>query len=165
LSKQTDEHATAQDWVELLARDYQDDITRGLYKGVYALPEKELDAVMACQARDCVQAFFKLYDLPDELDLDAFLERMTTGGSSKIDIERDGDTILWRERHAGQCMCPLVRRNVITLKPGLCHCAVHWLRMLIERYADRSARVELIESAATGVQDCVFRITLTAAKD
>jgi len=150
----------AEDWIDKLMRDYQDEVTRGLYRGIYALPEKHLDAVMHCQAQDCVEAFVKLYDLPAELDLDSFLKRMAGGGPSQIDIERDGNTIVWRERHRGECMCPLVRREVISLKPGLCHCAVHWLRLLIERYADRTARVELLESVAGGGADCVFRITL-----
>lgn len=58
-------------------------------------------------------------------------------------------------------MCPLVKRDIVHLKPELCRCAVHWLRMLIERHAHRPARVELVESVAGGAQECVFRITLT----
>ena len=153
----------ADDWIEELTRDYQDTITRGAYDGIYQLREQQLDGVMTCQAQACVEAFVKLYDLPEQLGLDTFLTRMATGGPSRITIRRDGDTILWEEEHEGRCMCPLVRRNVIPLKPALCVCAVHWLRMLIERHAHRPAHVELIDSVAKGGRNCVFRVTLGEA--
>lgn len=152
-----------EDWIEQLMRDYQDSITTGVYDGVFRLPAAEVDTVMQCQAGACVEAFVKLYDLPDTLDFDTFLSRMTIGGPSKINIRRDGDVMYWEEMHEGQCMCPLVRRSVIALTPGLCGCAAHWLRMLVERFARRPARVELLESVADGRQNCVFRVTLGEA--
>lgn len=151
----------ADDWIEQLTRDYQDTITRGAYVGIYQLPEQQLDRVMACQAHACVDEFVKLYDLPEQLDLDTFLARMATGGPSRITIQRDGDIILWEEEHEGQCMCPLVRRNVIPLRPELCVCAVHWLRMLIERHTQRPVHVELVDSVAKGGKNCLFHITLS----
>ena len=150
------------DWIEQLTRDYQDVIVGGLYEGVYALGEESLDRVMRCQAEACFREFVKLYDLSESLDLDSFLSRMKTGGPSPIDIRRDGDTILWEERHGGRCMCPLVRREVVPLHTGLCRCAVHWLRMLIERHARRPAEVELLQSVAAGGDNCVFRISLAS---
>jgi hypothetical protein len=60
----------------------------------------------------------------------------------------------------GRCVCPLVTRGVIGLESGLCRCALHWLRMLIERHVRGPVRVELVESAAGGSADCVFRVTL-----
>lgn len=150
----------ADDWIEQLMRDYQDTVTRGAYQGIYELDEQARDGVMRCQAHACVGAFVRLYDLREDLDLEAFLARMATGGPSKIRIRRDGDTILWEEQHEGQCMCPLVRREVIPLHPALCSCAVHWLRMLVERHFQGKARVELLDSVAQGGENCVFRITL-----
>ena len=152
----------ADDWIEQLARDYQDTITRGAYVGIYQLPEQQLDGFMACQAHACVNEFVKLYDLPEQLDLDTFLTRMATGGPSRINIQRSGDTIFWEEQHEGQCMCPFVRRDVIPLNPALCRCAVHWLRMLIERHARRPVHVELVDSVAKGGKNCLFRVTLSA---
>jgi hypothetical protein len=85
---------------------------------------------------------------------------MQMGGSSKIRIERDGNTILWEEQHEGQCVCPLVTREVVPLAPALCGCAKHWLRMLFERRVRGPVHVELLDSAAKGGQNCVFRVTL-----
>lgn len=150
----------AEDWIEQLTRDFQDKITRGTYEGIYALEGEALDGVMQCQAHACFEAFVQLYALPEDLDLDAFLARIATGGPSRILIQRDGNTILWDEQHEGQCMCPFVRREVVALKPALCGCAVHWLRKLIERHARRPAEVELLDSVAQGSQNCLFRITL-----
>ncbi len=150
------------DWIADLVRDFQDTITRGTFAGISQLPEPQRDSVLACQARACVDEFVKLYDLPDNLDFDGFLARMTIGGPSKINVRRDGDTIVWEELHEGQCMCPLVRREVIPLQAMLCGCAVHWLRMLIERFAHRPCRVELLDSVARGSMNCVFSVTLGA---
>lgn len=150
----------AEDWIEQLLRDFQDVITRGAYAGIYRLEPEQLDEVMRCQAHACFGAFVQLYDIPEHLDLDAFLERMATAGSSPMRIRREGDTIYWEELHEGHCMCPFVKRGVIDLEPGLCRCAVHWARMLIERHAHRPAHVELVDSVARGAQNCVFRITL-----
>jgi hypothetical protein len=153
-------HPMSDDWIQELMRDFQDRITCGALRGVFRLDDNSVDIVMQEQASTCVAEFVKLYDLPADMGLDAFLERMTIGGPSKIDIERDGDTILWKERHEGECMCPLVRREVIELNPKLCNCAVHWLRMLVERHTKRPVRVELLDSVAQGNKDCIFRVTL-----
>jgi hypothetical protein len=58
-------------------------------------------------------------------------------------------------------VCPLVTRGVIPLDPKLCGCAAHWLRMLFERHAGARVAVELVDSAARGSENCVFRVTLT----
>lgn len=149
------------DWVEELRRDFQDRIVAGTYQGLLQLDDQTQDRVMQCQARTCMEGFVELYDLDASLDLDRFLDRIANGaGPSEIDIERDGETIVWRERHHGQCMCPLVARGVVPANEMLCRCSVHWVRMLIERHARRPAEVELAESVARGDQDCVFRIRL-----
>lgn len=152
------------DWIEQLSRDYQNAITRGLYEGIAQLPQMQQDRVMACQAHACVEEFVKLYDLSPSLDLETFLARMKGGGPSKIEIRREGSHILWQERHQGVCMCPLVRRDVVPLQPALCACAVHWLRMLVERFAQRPCHVELLESVAGGAESCVFSVTLGEAR-
>ena len=120
----------ADDPVEELVRNFQDRIVSGTWKGLCGLDEASFDGVMACQATSCAQAYVQLFQIPDTLDLDAFLERMALGGSSKIEFQRDGNTILWNEIHGGECMCPLVKRGVVPLEPGLCRCAVHWVRDL-----------------------------------
>jgi len=106
--------------IEKLIRDFQDSITRGTYDGIYALDEPGLERVMECQADACVRAYVDLYEIPADLDLDAFLEKMKMGGSSKVEIRRDGNMIFFEELHGGQCVCPLVTREVIPLEPQLC---------------------------------------------
>lgn len=150
----------SEDWIEQLLRSFQDEITKGAYEGVYALEGEARDRVMESQAKSCVHAFTALYAIPRDLGLDEFLERMKYGGSSKVEIRRDGDTIEWVEEHEGECMCPLVKRGVARLAPELCNCAVHWLRMLVQRHTDREVTVELGESVATGARSCAFRVKL-----
>jgi hypothetical protein len=145
---------------EKLVRDFQDRITRGSYDGIYALDEQSLDRVMECQAQACVGAYTELYQISEDLDLDAFLQKMTMGGSSKIRIRREGNTIQMEELHGGRCVCPLVTREVIPLEPGLCHCAVHWMRKLFERHVRGPVHVEMLDSAALGGENCVFRIEI-----
>jgi hypothetical protein len=150
----------SEDPVEKIVRDFQDRITRGTYDGIYRLDEPDLDHVMECQAAACATAFAELYQIPDDLDLDGFLEKMEMGGSSKIRIRREGNTILWEELHGGQCVCPLVTRGVVPLEPGLCRCAVHWLRKLFEQHVRGPVQVEMLDSAALDGENCVFRVSI-----
>ena len=143
-----------------LVRDFQDRIISGTYRGVYDLDAEGLERVMECQATACAVAYAELYQLPADLDLDGFLERMRMGGSSRIEIERRGNTIDWRELHGGKCVCPLVTRGVIPLEAGLCRCAIHWVRKLFERHVRGPVHVELVDSAAQGAEDCTFRIVI-----
>ena len=150
----------SEDWIEKLLRSYQDEITKGAYDAIYALDDEVRDHLMQSQANACVHAFTNLFAIPKELVLDEFLERMKYGGSSKVDMHRTDDTIEWVERHEGECMCPLVKRGAARLAPELCGCAVHWLRMLVQRHTEKTVAVELVESVATGARDCAFRIKL-----
>ena len=153
----------AEDLLEKMVRDFQDRIVRGSYDGIYRLEGRALDCVMECQATECATAYTELYGIADVLPLDAFLERMQLGGSSKITVERSGNEILWTEHHEGRCVCPLVTRGVIPLDPKLCGCAEHWVRKLFERRVVGPVRVELVDSAAKGGQNCVFRVTIDDA--
>lgn len=150
----------SEDWVEKLILEYQDRITRGAYEAVWRLEPDAREQVLRAQARSCVDAFSDLYAVEGSLELDTFLRKMTLGGSSKINIRRDGNCILWEEEHAGECMCPLVKRKVVELNRSLCGCATHWLRMLIERHTGRRVEVELVNCVADGSQNCSFKITL-----
>jgi hypothetical protein len=151
------------DWVERLMAQYRDRLTGAVFDGIYKLEGEPLRVVMDTQADTCMQAFVALHDIPPDLDLDAFLERMRTTGPSRIVLDRpDDDTILWSEMHDGVCVCPHVRQGVIALDPKLCMCGATWVRLLIERHARRHADVSLVESVATGAQNCVYRITLGA---
>jgi predicted hydrocarbon binding protein len=148
------------DWIKELLSSFQDQITKGTYEAIYSLDGEARDHIMRSQATACVHAFVDLFAIPKELDLDGFLEHMKYGGSSKVDIRRENDTIEFIERHEGECMCPLVKRDAARLTPQLCDCAVHWLRMLVQRHTDKPVAVELVESVATGARDCTFRIRL-----
>jgi hypothetical protein len=148
------------DWLEQAMRGFQDAITKGAYEGIYALEEPARDRVLESQAGACVHAFVELFGISKDLTLDEFLEKMRYGGSSKVEITREGDSILWDEQHEGQCMCPLVKRDVVPLGPELCGCAVHWLRMLVQRHTEAQVGVELLSSVATGSRNCTFRIRL-----
>jgi hypothetical protein len=152
----------AEDPSEKLVRDFQDRIVAGTWDGLRQLDEGARDRVLACQGASCAQAFVSLFQISDELPLDAFLERMRLGGASRIEITRSGDTIRWEELHDGECMCPLVKRGVIALDPSLCRCAVHWLRDLFERRVQGPVRVDLLDSVAHGGRNCVFEVTLGA---
>ncbi len=150
----------AADWVQNLIRDYQDELTSGLYEAIYSLDGDSLDALMLGQACTCVAAFLKLSDLHAPMELDAFLEAMRIAGPGKIDIQRQGDVIDWTEQHQGQCVCPFVRRGVIRLDPKLCICGAHWVRNLFETVALTPVEVETVETVAAGAQSCRFRITV-----
>src|SRR5512140_2248678 len=141
-----DKQGEPAEWVQELMRDFQDSLTCGLYEAVYALDDGSVERLMHAQARTCVGAFLKLSDLRVPMSLDEFLHAMRIGGPSKIDIQRDGDTIEWVEQHQGQCVCPFVRRNVIRLDPKLCICGAHWVQHLFETVAKTRVAVETVET-------------------
>jgi len=150
----------ADDPVEELVRNFQDRIVAGTWQGLCGLDEARFDGVMACQAASCAQAYVELFQIPDTLDLDTFLERMVLGGSSKIEIQRAGNTIQWNEIHGGECVCPLVKRGVVPLAPGLCQCAAHWVRDLVARHVKGPVRVRLLDSVALGSKNCTFEVVV-----
>lgn len=151
----------AEDWVTDLMRSYRDRLLGGLYEGIYSLEGEPLRRVMDAQAETCVSAFVALMDIPPNLDFESFLDRMRVSGPSQVRVERTGpDEVLWTELHRGECVCPYVRQGVIRLHPKLCLCGETWVRLLVERHARRRARVSLVESVATGAENCVYRIEL-----
>lgn len=142
-------------------RQFQDRLLAGLYRGLYELEDEPLRQVMDAQAESCVQAFVALHEIPADLDLDGFLERMKTAGPGRVTVTRaEDDSLLWTEWHAGECVCPHVRRKTVPLDVKLCLCGETWVRVLVERHARRKAEVELIESVATGAENCAYRIVL-----
>jgi hypothetical protein len=148
------------DWVQNLMRDFQDKLVCGLYEAIYSLDESSQDTLMKGQARTCVAAYLDLTKLPSPMDLDSFLETMRTTGPSQVDIHREGDVINWTERHQGQCVCPFVRREVVRLAPPLCNCGSYWMQYLFQAVTKTDVEVEMLETVATGSQDCCFRITV-----
>lgn len=154
--------APGADWVEQLMRSFRDQLVGGLYEGIYGLEGEPLRRVMDAQAQTCVHAFVALANIPPELTFEAFLDRMKTSGPSQIKLNVVGDDeLLWTELHRGECVCPHVRQNVIRLDPKLCLCGETWVRLLVERHARRHADVSLVESVATGAENCVYRIRLS----
>ena len=150
------------DWVQQLMRDFQDTLTGGLYEAIYKLDRRCVEPLMQAQARTCVAAFLNLSDLRVPMTLDDFLQAMRIAGPSKVDIRRDGDRIEWIEQHQGECVCPFVRRKVVRLDPQLCICGAHWVQRLFETVAHTKVEVETVETAATGAQNCHFRIRVIA---
>ena len=146
--------------IEQMLRDFLARILQGTFDGVCALDEESQDCVMERQAESCVRGYVELHQIPDALELDAFLERMELGEPGRIRIQRDGNSILFDESQHGQCACPLVTQNVIPLRPELCRCSTHWVRKLFERHVRGPVRVEVVESVALGSQNCVFRVEI-----
>jgi hypothetical protein len=153
------------DWVQALMRDYQDKLVSGLYETIYAVDADCLDALMEGQARSCVAAFIDLTGLAAPMDLDSFLDAMRTTGPSQVEFRREGDVIHWTELHRGECVCPLVRREVIRLDPKLCICGASWVRRLFQTVANTPVEVETVETVATGAENCCYRITVKGAAE
>ncbi|MBI4514937.1 MAG: hypothetical protein HY699_03860 [Deltaproteobacteria bacterium] len=148
------------DWLQQLIRDFQDKLTCGLYDAIYSLDQPNVEILMRAQARTCVGAFLELGTLQHPLSLDDFLQAMRIAGPSQIELRRNGNVIEWIEQHHGQCVCPFVKRGVIRLDPKLCICGGHWVKVLFEVVARTEVEVEQVETAATGAQNCHFRVTV-----
>ncbi len=155
-----DQQGDPAEWVQDLIRDYQDTLTCGLYEAIYQLDDAAVERLMHAQARTCVGAFLGFADLSPPMTLDDFLKAVRTAGPSPIEIRRDGDVIEWVERHGGECVCPFVRRKVVRLDSKLCICGAHWVQQLFATVAHTQVEVETVATAATGSQNCHFRISV-----
>lgn len=148
-------------FVEELLRSDEDEIIRGLLRGLFKLDDPCLATIFAEMAEGCRARFLRRAELPADIDLDGFIEWMGPAGPGRLDIQRAGNEIMWSEIAEGQCSCPLVRLGVIQLDPKLCACSVEWLKGLMEKFHDGDVAVELVESVANGSQSCVFRVKLS----
>jgi hypothetical protein len=156
----SDADVQAAEWVQALMRDFQDQLTCGLYEAIYSLDPPSVATLMQAQARTCVATFLKFADIRLPMDLDEFLHAMRTAGPSQIEIQREGNVIHWTEQHHGDCVCPFVRRGVIRLDPKLCICGAHWVQHLFKTVTNTDVDVETGETVATGAPNCRFRITV-----
>ncbi|OGO08585.1 MAG: hypothetical protein A2Y61_06555 [Chloroflexi bacterium RBG_13_60_13] len=147
-------------FVQELLRADEDEIIGGLLRGLFKLDDPCLATLFAEMAGACRARFLRRAELPADIDMDGFIERMRLAGPGRIDIQRAGNEIVWSEIAEGQCSCPLVRLGVVELNPKLCACSVEWLRGVMEKFHDGDVAVELVESVANGSQSCVFRVKL-----
>ena len=154
-----------EDWVQELIRNYQDTLTCGLYEAIYRLEQPCVETLMQAQAQTCAGAFLKLSALPIPMEIDAFFETMRIAGPSQIDIQRDGEVIRWTEQHHGECVCPFIKRGVVRLDPKLCVCGAHWVKVLFETVTQTRVDIEMLETVATGAQNCCFVIRVKDSKD
>lgn len=150
----------SQEFVEELLRSHQDEIVRGLFRGLFALDEPSLDALAREMASACRARFLRVSNMPADLDLDGMLEWFRRAGPERIEISRTGDEIIWREQREGQCMCPLVRRDIVDLDAKMCTCSAEWTRGLVEKFHGGPVTIEIVESVATGSSSCAFRLKL-----
>lgn len=150
----------AADWVRDLMRDYQNKLTRGIFETIYEAEPACANPVIDGLAKTCVSAFIDLTSMDVPMEVDAFLEHMRSSGPSQVDIQRDGNVLHWNELHKGECVCPLIRLDVIRLDPKLCRCAEQWVKGLFKTVTGTDVEVETVGTAATGAQNCSFRITL-----
>lgn len=151
---------TTPDWVANLIRDFQDKITRGVYEAIYDLEGQPLEHLMTRQARARGAAFLGLVGFTERMEVDEFLARIRVSGPSQIEIRRDGDVIDWTELHAGQCVCPLVKRGAIRLDRKLCLCGAGWVKYLFEPVTEVPVDVETVETVAAGSMNCRFEVRL-----
>ena len=154
---------SSQEFLEELLRSHEDEVVCGLYRGLLTLDQPSFDAVIREAASACRARFMRMANLPTDLDLDEMIERMRRAGPDRIEIEREGDEILWRELREGQCMCPIVRRGIVELEPRMCACAAEWARGLVEMFYRGPVTVEIVETVATGSNSCLFRLKLGSA--
>lgn len=145
-------------WVEDLMRDFQDKLTCGLYDAIYQLDTPVVNRLMRAQARTCTAAFIDLSGLRVPMPLDEFLQAIRIAGPSTVEIERVDDLIHWDEQHAGECVCPFVRRGVVRLDRHLCTCGAHWVKHLIETVTGTPVDVDIVNTVATGSRNCSFVI-------
>ena len=154
---------------EELARIYINEIVRNTFHGISQLDEQAAETVLKSTCRGCVERTLAFiahnygYD-PEKPDLDAYMAGedklnnvLIPGKSSRT---REGNVITLTVK-AGECISPLVRDyKLVQPSTNLCLCSKNFTRVLYEAAAQRSVKVDLIESYNKGGNCCQFRVEL-----
>jgi len=142
-------------------------IARGVWEGIYALPDEARDIVFEAASKRCNEQIcrFAGFDPGAIDDVDEFMAEWEKAFDGMMKGKRDGDTIYWEFASNG-CTEPMVLLGLIEPDPKLCRCSCHMIRRRFEMVTGSPVTVELLDSVLlTGADKCSYLIHLKPAPD
>lgn len=137
-------------------------IAKGVWEGIYALPDEARDIVFKAASKRCNEQICKFAGFdPSEIDdVDEFMVEWEKAFGGIMKGKREGDTIYWEFASNG-CTEPMVMLGLIEPNPKLCQCSCHMIKRRFEMVTKSPVKVELLDSVlTTGADKCTYLIHL-----
>jgi len=137
-------------------------ITKGAWKGIYALPEEARDTIFEAASESCCEQIcnFAGFDPGEFDDVDEFMVEWEKAFGGMMKGRREGDTIYWEFLSNG-CTEPMVLLGLIEPNPMLCQCSCKMIKRRFEKVTKKPVKVELADSyLTTGANKCTYLIHL-----
>ena len=138
-------------------------IARGVWEGIYALPDEARRIVFEAASRRCNEQICKFagFDPSEMNDVDEFMAEWERAFGGMMRGTREGDTIYWEFASNG-CTEPLVLLGLIDPNPHLCQCSCMMIKRRFEMVTKTPVEVELVDSVlTTGANRCSYRIRIS----
>ena len=137
-------------------------IAKGVWEGIYALPDEARDVVFDAASRRCNEQICKFagFDPSEMNDVDEFMVEWEKAFGGIMRGSREGDTIYWEFLSNG-CTEPMVLLGLVDPNPQLCQCSCRMIKRRFEMVTKSPVKVELLESVlSTGADKCSYLIHL-----
>jgi len=137
-------------------------IAKGVWEGIYALPDEARDIVFKAASKRCNEQICKFagFDPSEINDVDEFMVEWEKAFGGIMKGKREGDTIYWEFASNG-CTEPMVMLGLIEPNPKLCQCSCHMIKRRFEMVTKSPVKVELLDSVlTTGADKCTYLIHL-----
>lgn len=137
-------------------------IAKGVWEGIYALPDEARDIVFKAASKRCNEQICKFagFDPSEINDVDEFMVEWEKAFGGIMKGKREGDTIYWEFASNG-CTEPMVMLGLIEPNPKLCQCSCHMIKRRFEMVTKSPVTVELLDSVlTTGADKCSYLIHL-----
>ena len=137
-------------------------ISRGVWEGIFALPDEARDIVFRAASKRCSEQICKFagFDPSEFNDVDEFMVKWEEAFGGMMKGRREGDTIYW-EFASSACTEPMVLLGLVEPNPKLCECSCHMIRQRFEMVTKSPVKVELLDSVlTTGADKCTYLIHL-----
>ena len=137
-------------------------IAKGVWEGIYALPDEARDIVFKAASKRCNEQICKFagFDPSEINDVDEFMVEWEKAFGGIMKGKREGDTIYWEFASNG-CTEPMVMLGLIEPNPKLCQCSCHMIKRRFEMVTKSPVKVELLDSVlTTGADKCSYLIHL-----
>lgn len=125
---------------------------------VQKVPEGDVNHIMQECGKHCIgdSTIRVAKNLHKEsVDLPEFLEKLNEHHIGGGNLHLEGDVVIGGY---DKCYCGSVSKRKDDIPINYCYCSTGWYKRLFEEIYDKSIRVEILQSIASGADKCVFRI-------
>ncbi len=122
------------------------------------VPEEYANLIMQecgkhCIGDSAIRVAKKLHK--ESVGIPEFLEKLNEHHIGGGNLHLEGDVVIGGY---DKCYCGSVSKRKDDIPINYCYCSTGWYKRLFEEIYDKSVRVEILQSIASGADRCLFRI-------